>query len=238
MNGRSLSKAWCCVAADRGPAGAMAAIGHLGAGRTAAARHLAGREFQRQAAGPAVCLRLHRRGLPQGPAGARPRPVSGQPRELPARALHQQPRKRRGAGRLSFEDPERAGAAAEPRTPRSGKPAATATAPASALPNWGEGAEVKAGTGRSAPAALDPRWQELRARPRGPTRIPCRTPPAPPVAAPPASQSIHRPSPARPSPAATAAAPAPPPAPSQRWRPHLRRAPPPPPQPKQFDIFD
>ena len=67
-----------------------------------------GREFQRQAGAAAVCLRLHRRGLPQGSARPGQGPEPGQPRGISARALHQQPRERGGHRQLSVEASERA----------------------------------------------------------------------------------------------------------------------------------
>ena len=64
----------CCAAAVAVALRLAGSPQPVGAGPdAAAARRLAGREFQRQAAGRAVCLRLHRLGLPQGPARAWPR---------------------------------------------------------------------------------------------------------------------------------------------------------------------
>jgi hypothetical protein len=129
------------------------------------------------------------------------------------------------------------GAAAEPRTPRSGKPAATVNAPASALPNWGEGAEAKPAPGEVRPPRPIPGGRTSRAAAR-PDEDPAATPPAPPVAAPPAAES-HPPARVQRGrqPAATAAAPAPPPSPEPEAAP-APPPPPPPPPPKQFDIFD
>ena len=128
------------------------------------------------------------------------------------------------------------GAAAEPRTPRSGKPAATVNAPASALPNWGEGAEAKPAPGEVRPPRPIPGGRTSRAAAR-PDEDPAATPPAPPFAAPPAAES-HPPARVQRGrqPAATAAAPAPPPSPEPEAAP--APPPPPPPPPKQFDIFD
>ena len=139
------------------------------------------------------------------------------------------------AGYLS-NIPRGAAAAPEPRAPRSGRPAATANAPASALPNWGEGAESKPGEVR--PPRPIPGGRTSRAAAR-PDDDPATPSPAPPVAAPPAAES--HPSARAPrgrhpaATAATAAAPAPPPAPEPEAAP---APPPPPPPPKQFDIFD
>ena len=59
----------------------------------------------------------------------------------------------------------------EARTPRSGKPAATAIAPASALPNWGEGAEPKPAPGEVRRPRADPRWRSIPRGRAGLTRI-------------------------------------------------------------------
>jgi hypothetical protein len=61
------------------------------------------RKFQRQAAGPAVCQRLHRQRLPPRAAGAGQGSWPVRARELPARALHQQSRKRGRACGLPLE---------------------------------------------------------------------------------------------------------------------------------------
>jgi len=129
------------------------------------------------------------------------------------------------------------GAAAEPRTPRSGKPAATANAPESGLPNWGEGAESKPAPGEVRPPRPIPGGRTSRAAAR-PDEEPAATPPSPPVAAPPALESSppvrtqrgRHPA----ATAATAAAPTPPPPPEPEAAP---ASPPAPPKP-QFDIFD
>jgi hypothetical protein len=131
------------------------------------------------------------------------------------------------------------GAATEPRTPRSGKPAATATAPSSVLPTWGEGAESKPAPGEARPPRPIPgRTSRAAARP---DEDPAATPPAAPVAAPPVVESHpsaraqrgRQPAPT----AATAAAPVLMPLPEPEAAP-APPPPPPPPQPKQFDIFD
>jgi len=129
------------------------------------------------------------------------------------------------------------GAAAEPRTPRSGKPAATANAPESGLPNSGEGAESKPAPGEVRPPRPIPGGRTSRAAARH-DEEPAATPPSPPVAAPPALESSppvrtqrgRHPA----ATAATAAAPTPPPPPEPEAAP---ASPPAPPKP-QFDIFD
>ena len=70
-------------------------------GGCARARH-PGRKLQlRQDTRPAFRLRLHELGLPQPSARAGEEAVIERSRRLPARALHQQPPKRRGARRVS-----------------------------------------------------------------------------------------------------------------------------------------
>ena len=155
---------------SRGPAGAMAAIGSLGAGPVAAARHVAGREFQRQAAGPAVCQRLHRRGLPQGPAGARPaasfraasRASCASITPTAAKAPRRWPaifRISRGAPPRSLA--RRARASLRPRQPRPRLPCRTGAR----APSQSRHRAKRARRARS-PVAGAP------APPRGPTRIP------------------------------------------------------------------
>ena len=170
----------------------------------AAAGHLAGREFQRQAAGrsclppiaPARAATRARRG------SARAR--AGRPRGLPARALHQQPRKRGGAGRLSVEDPER-------RRPRR-----RARRGGQRTPRRQPRAAAAAGRGESAAGAAEPAAtsaQPPRRRRREPTRAAARraepdddpAPPTPadarraaPPAAPPSRASRRRREPASP----------------------------------------
>ena len=101
-----------------------------GSGR-APARRVAGREFQRQAGGAALRQRLHRRGLSQRAAGTGEGSRRGFARQLPARALHQQPRERVGAGRLSGG-----------RAGRQGRPQATTAACGGALRRCGEAGQA------------------------------------------------------------------------------------------------
>jgi hypothetical protein len=73
-----------------------------GARFNAPAGRVARRELQRrQASGPAFRQRLHRCGLSQRAAGTGERSRGGLARELPARALHQQPRECVGACHVS-----------------------------------------------------------------------------------------------------------------------------------------
>ena len=118
----------------------------------------------------------------------------------------------------------------DPRTPRSGKPAATAAAPPAGIPGWGEAAapaehrpapnEARAPRqtpgGRTSRAAVRPDEDPAAA-----SSVPSAAEPAPHVRAPRGRQ-----------PAATAAAPAPPP------EPEVAAPPAPPPAPRQYDIFD
>jgi hypothetical protein len=116
----------------------------------------------------------------------------------------------------------------EARTPRSGKPAATAAAPA-----WGDGADSKPTPPNEVRGRQHPAGRTSRAAAR-PDEEPSAAPPAPPVAAPPAAEPNPSARAQRSRQPVTAAAP-PPPEPEV---PAAQPPPPPPPPPKQFDIFD
>jgi hypothetical protein len=121
----------------------------------------------------------------------------------------------------------------EARTPRSGKPAATAAAPAAGTPAWGEGAESRPSPPNEVRGSRQhPAGRTSRAAAR-PDEEPAATPP-PPVAAPPAAEPSPSARAQRGRQPVTAAAPPPPP------EPEVPAAPPPPPAPPkpQFDIFD
>jgi hypothetical protein len=118
----------------------------------------------------------------------------------------------------------------EARTPRSGRPAATAAAPA-----WGDGAESRPTPPNEVRGSRQhPAGRTSRAAVR-PDEEPSAAPPSPPVAAPPAAEPNPSARGQRGRQPVTAAAPPPPPPPPE---PEVPAAPPPPPAPKQFDIFD
>ena len=168
--------------------------------------------------------------------GSAKRPVSGQPRGLPARALHQQPRKRRGAGRLSFEYPERRRPRRRARrgraSPRPRQPRPRLLCRTGARAPRQNRHRAKCARRARSPAAGPP------VRPRGLTRIRPPPPPAPPVAAPPAAESASsgtstaRPSAGRHSRGAGSAALAGAGGGARSTAPAATTA------PKQFDIFD
>ena len=235
------AKSLCCCAALGGRAVAMAAIRRP-------SRRI--RRRRRKAPRAARISAPSRRpqlfasdctgaGCHKGPQGLGKRPGSGRPRELPARALHQQPRKRGGAGRLSVEDPERAasrGAAHAAAGQARGHGDRARVGPA----ELGRGRRgEQAGAERSAPAApRSPAARTSRAAAR-PDEDPAATPPA--AAGRRAAggraailRHAHSAAVSRPPPAA---APAPPPPPEPEAAP-APPPPPPPPPPKQFDIFD
>ena len=216
----------------RRPARRATTPAHLGAGR----------ELQRQARARAVCGRLHRRRLPQGAAGPCQEPEPVRPRELPARALHQQPRKRGGALQLSAEASGRARAARTARGARHATRAARRAAGSGAvLVRSGRRRPAERGA-HAAPATADsgtrPPRRRARRRVRATTqrlrrprrRLPRRLRPRP---SPPEHCSPRRATSAAVSSRTAAAAAAAPPAPEAAPPP-----PPPAPPPPQFDIFD
>jgi hypothetical protein len=120
----------------------------------------------------------------------------------------------------------------EVRTPRSGRPAASAAAPA-----WGDGGESKPTPPNEVRGSRQqPAGRTSRAAVR-PDDEPSATPSAPPVAAPPAAEPNPSARGQRGRQPVTAAAPPPPPPPPEPEVP-AAPPPPPPPAPKQFDIFD
>jgi hypothetical protein len=118
----------------------------------------------------------------------------------------------------------------EARTPRSGRPAATA-----AVPAWGEGSESRPTPPNEVRGSRQhPAGRASRAAVRSDDEPSAASPP--PVAAPPAAESNPSGRGQRGRQPVTAAAPPPPPPEPEAAAPPP--APPPPPAPKQFDIFD
>ena len=156
--------------------------------QTAAARHLAGREFQRQAAGrsclPRDCTGAGCHKGPQGlgrgrfPAASRASCASTTPTAAKV------PRRWPAIFRISRG---RAGTPRSRARRAAGKPAATATAPRVCPAELGEGgAESKPAPNEVRPPRPNPGGRTSRAAAR-PDEDPAATPPAPPVAAPPAA---------------------------------------------------
>ncbi len=109
---KSLSEMGCCAAAMAAMLALCPLSGVQAQEATPPPQGVSrGENFSAKPPAAAVCLRLHRGGLPQGSAGAR---QEGQrdrrALRLPARALHQQPRKRGGARELPDQAAERSGA--------------------------------------------------------------------------------------------------------------------------------
>ena len=166
----------------------------------------------------AVRHRLHRRRLPQGAAGPGQEPWPVRARQLPARALHQQPRERGGAGRLSAAD-------AGPAPPR------RATAHAAKPRGGGGAADAPCGSVRieGCPAARHVKPAPSMRRNRAHRRTPAGRRRAAPPSRRDASRPIAEPAPARAQSArpaaATAATPAVAPRTRQRRRRHRRSRP-------------
>ena len=235
MNGRFLSKAWFCVAAVAVLLALWPLSDTLAQDQSPTQSTSRGENFSAKPPAQLFASDCTGAGCHKGPQGL----GRGQfPGSLANFLREHYTNSRESAAALAgYLSNIPRGAAAEPRTPRSGKPAATANAPASALPSWGEGAEAKPIPGEVRPPRPIPGGRTSRAAAR-PDEDPAATPPAPPVAAPPAAESSP---PVRAQrgrhPAATAAtavAPTPPPPPE----PEAAPAPPPAPPKPQFDIFD
>ncbi len=220
MNGRSLSKAWFCVAAVAVLLALWPLSDTLAQDQSPPQSTSRGENFSAKPPAQLFASDCTGAGCHKGPQGL----GRGQfPGSLANFLREHYTNSRESAAALAgYLSNIPRGAATEPRTPRSGKPAATATAPTSALPNWGEGAESKPAPGEARPPRSIPVAGAL-APPRGPTRIPL---PPRRLRRSPRRQRLSLIPPPEPSAAVTR--PRLPrrrlrrPRRSQRWRPHLR----------------